>query len=200
MLLIWLVGAAFLYWPFTKWEATYKAPILSALLWPLMAIFLIFFVLWAKFLNKNNKNIVKSELPLHEISRVLARRMVSYTSTSDERIALAKQLIIEAETDLKHEFYYPRGMNPDLKQNIDFSLHSRKFLNFYNECQLEAEEHIKRRSQISHKDYDPRDFSDSRLNNLDLFEIKNVFNSLVERFRDPREKFQAKLLIIDKML
>ena len=39
MLLIWLVGAAFLYWPFKKWDATYKAPILSALLWPVMVIF-----------------------------------------------------------------------------------------------------------------------------------------------------------------
>lgn len=41
MLLIWLVGAGFLYWPFREWKATYQAPFLSALLWPFMvAIFI----------------------------------------------------------------------------------------------------------------------------------------------------------------
>ncbi len=41
MLLIWLVGAAFLYWPFRQWVATSNASLISALLWPLMLIVII---------------------------------------------------------------------------------------------------------------------------------------------------------------
>jgi hypothetical protein len=41
MIVIWLVIAALLYFPFKRWVATDKAPIISALLWPLLIVFFI---------------------------------------------------------------------------------------------------------------------------------------------------------------
>lgn len=201
MLLIWLVGAAFLYWPFRKWEATYKAPIISALLWPVMVIFFLGFIVWAKFFNRDSNVSSKNEnLSPQQAGKILAQRIVAFTSTSEEKIALAKQLLIHAKVDFKHEYYYPKGMNPNLKNDIDFSMHSRTFSNFYNAQQQEAEVHEKNLASMNHEDYDPRDFSDKHLEKLDLFEITHVFNTLVNRFDNPKERFQAKLLIIDGML
>lgn len=37
MVIIWLVIAVLLYIPFKKWVATADAPLISALLWPLLA-------------------------------------------------------------------------------------------------------------------------------------------------------------------
>ncbi|HCU1862310.1 TPA: hypothetical protein OUH79_002622 [Acinetobacter baumannii] len=201
MLLIWLVGAAFLYWPFKKWEATYKSPIISALLWPVMVIFFIGFIVWAKFCDKDNNVSSKNvNLSPQQAGKILAERIVAFTSTPEEKIALAKQLLIHAEVDFKHEYYYPKGMNPNLRNDIDFSIHSRNFLNFYNAQQIEAEVHEKNLASINHEDYDPRDFSDKQLEQLDLFEITHVFNTLVNNFDEPKERFQAKLLIIDGIL
>jgi len=109
-------------------------------------------------------------------------------------------LLIHAEIDFKHEYYYPKGMNPNLRNDIDFSMHSRSFLHFYNAQQIEAEAHEKNLASINHEDYDPRDFSDKQLEQLDLFEITHVFNNLVNSFVEPKQRFQAKLLIIDGML
>ncbi|MEB8379582.1 hypothetical protein NYW84_00480 [Acinetobacter junii] len=131
MLLIWLVGAAFLYWPFRKWEATYKAPIISALLWPVMVIFFVGFIVWAKLFNRDNIVSSKNEnLSPQQVGKILAERIIAFTSTPEEKIALAKQLLIHAEIDFKHEYYYPKGMNPNLRNDIDFSIHSRIFSNF----------------------------------------------------------------------
>ena len=201
MLLIWLVGAAFLYWPFRKWEATYKAPIISALLWPVMVIFFVGFIVWAKLFNRDNIVSSKNEnLSPQQVGKILAERIIAFTSTPEEKIALAKQLLIHAEVDFKHEYYYPKGMNPNLRNDIDFSIHSRIFSNFYNAQRQEAEVHKKNLASMNHEDYDPRDFSDKQLEKLDLFEITYVFNTLVDGFDNPKERFQAKLLIIDGML
>lgn len=201
MLLIWLVGAAFLYWPFRKWEATYKAPIISALLWPVMVIFFVGFIVWAKIFDRANNVPRKNEnLSPQQARKILAERIVAFTSTPEEKVALAKQLLIHAEVDFKHEYYYPKGMSPNLKNDIDFSMYSRNFSNFYNAQQQEAEMHEKNLASMNYEDYDPRDFSDKQLEKLDLFEITHVFNTLVNRFDNPKERFQAKLLIIDGML
>ncbi|MHA3105489.1 hypothetical protein [Acinetobacter sp. ANC 3791] len=201
MLLIWLVGAAFLYWPFRKWEATYKAPIISALLWPVMVIFFLGFIVWEKIFHRdNNVSTEKEVLTPQQAGKILSEKILQFTSNSEEILALAKQLLIHAEVDFKHEYYYPRGINPNIKNDIDFSMHSRKFLNFYNAQQLEAEAHENLLSSIDPEDYDPRDYSDKNLDHLDLFEITHIFNSMVSRFNDPKAKFQAKLLIIDGML
>ena len=201
MLLIWLVGAAFLYWPFRKWEATYKAPIISALLWPVMVIFFVGLIVWEKFFNRdNNLSSKNKKLSPQQVGKILAERIVAFTSTPEEKIALAKQLLIHAEVDFKHEYYYPKGINPNLRNDIDFSIHSRAFSNFYNAQQEEAEVHKKNLASMNHEDYDPRDFSDKHLEKLDLFEITYVFNNLVDGFDNPKERFKVKLLIIDGML
>lgn len=198
MLLIWLVGAAFLYWPFKEWEATYKAPIISALLWPVMVVFFLGFIIWAKFIDKNNNfSKKKKELSPQEAGKILAKRIINFTSTQEERLALANELLIQAKVDFKHEYYYPIGLNPDLKQDIDFSIHSQKFLKFYNIQQAEEIAQIK---QLESVDYEPWEYSNRNLKKLDLIEITHIFNSMVDKFEDPKEKFQAKLLIIDGML
>lgn len=81
MLLIWLVGAAFLYWPFRKWEATYKAPIISALLWPVMVIFFLGFIVWAKFFDReNNTSTEKEILTPQQAGKILSKRILEFTS------------------------------------------------------------------------------------------------------------------------
>lgn len=198
MLLIWLVGAAFLYWPFKKWEATYKAPIISALLWPVMVIFFLGIILWARFIDTSNDfSKKKKELSPQQAGKILAKRIITFTSTQEEKLALAKELLIHAKVDFKHEYYYPIGLKPDLKQDIDFSIHSRKFLNFYNLQQAEEVAQIK---QLESVGYEPWEHSNRHLKKLDLIEITHIFNSMVDKFEDPKERFQAKLLIIDGML
>lgn len=198
MLLIWLVGAAFLYWPFKKWEATYKAPIISALLWPVMVIFFLGVILWARFIDTSNDfSKKKKELSPQQAGKILAKRIITFTSTQEEKLALAKELLIHAKVDFKHEYYYPIELKPDLKQDIDFSIHSRKFLNFYNLQQAEEVAQIK---QLESVGYEPWEHSNRHLKKLDLIEITHIFNSMVDKFEDPKERFQAKLLIIDGML
>lgn len=198
MLLIWLVGAAFLYWPFRKWEATYKAPIISALLWPVMVIFFLGLIIWAKFIDTNNNfSKEKKELSPQEVGRILAKKIITFTSTQEEKLALAKQLLIHAKVDFKHEYYFSIGLNPDLKQDIDFSIHSRKFLNFYNIQQAEEIAEIKQLESVGHH---PWKQSNRHLKKLDLIEITHIFNNMVNTFEDPKDRFQAKLLIIDGML
>ena len=73
MLTIWLVVAAFLYWPFRKLEATYKAPLISALLWPLLIFIFLGALIWGSLFNKDKQQksvIVKSTMIL-ELSRIL---------------------------------------------------------------------------------------------------------------------------------
>lgn len=207
MLLIWLVVAAFLYWPFRQWDATYKAPLISALLWPLMILFFIGFAIWARFFDKENSKtksykFKNEKKDLQEAGGILAKNMLKYAPTHHEKIALAKQLLIHSEIDLKHEYYYPKGIfNKNLKDDIKFGLYSEKFKDFYSQHQQEAIQHEELLKNTNYKDYDPREHSDKDLNNLDLFEIVHVFNSMVNRFDDdPKVKFMVKLLIIDNMI
>lgn len=159
MLLIWLVGAAFLYWPFKKWEATYKAPILSAFLWPVMVIFFLGLIIWAKFVDRDsNLSKKKKELTPQQAGKILAKRIITFTSTEEEKLALAKQLLIHAKVDFKHEYCYPIELTVDLKQDIDFSIHSRKFLNFYNIQQAEEVAEIKQLESIG---YHPWEYSNN---------------------------------------
>ena len=198
MLLIWLVGAAFLYWPFKKWDATYKAPILSALLWPVMVIFFLGLIIWAKFVDRDsNFSKKKKELTPQQAGKILAKRIITFTSTEEEKLALAKQLLIHAKVDFNHEYCYPIELDLDLKQDIDFSIHSRKFLNFYNIQQSEEVAEIK---QLESVGYHPWEYSNRHLKKLDLIKITEIFNSMVNNLEDPKDRFKAKLLIIDGML
>ena len=198
MLLIWLVGAAFLYWPFKKWEATYKAPILSAFLWPVMVIFFLGLIIWAKFVDRDsNFSKKKKELTPQQAGKILAKKIITFTSTEEEKLALAKQLLIHAKVDFKHEYCYPIELNLDIKQDIDFSIHSRKFLNFYNIQQSEEVAEIK---QLESVGYHPWEYSNRHLKKLDLIKITQIFNSMVNNLEDPKDRFKAKLLIIDGML
>ena len=111
MLLIWLVGAAFLYWPFKKWDATYKAPILSALLWPVMVIFFLGLIIWAKFVDRDsNFSKKKKELTPQQAGKILAKRIITFTSTEEEKLALAMKKV--------KEFNHPK-----LPQNHDLAKH-----------------------------------------------------------------------------
>jgi len=38
MVVVWLVIAALFYFPFKRWVATAEAPLISALLWPLLTL------------------------------------------------------------------------------------------------------------------------------------------------------------------
>jgi len=175
MLLIWLVGAAFLYWPFKKWEATYKAPIISALLWPIMVVFFLGFIIWVKFIDTNNNfSKKKKELSPQQAGKILAKRIINFTSTQEEKLALAKELLIHAKVDFKHEYYYPIGLNPDLKQDIDFSIHSKKFLKFYNIQQAEEIAQIK---QLESVGYEPWEHSNRHLKKLNLIFKEFYYNA-----------------------
>lgn len=123
--------------------------------------------------------------------------MISFTSNAEEKLALAKELLCHAQVDFKHEYYYPKGIDSDLRKDIDFSMYSKNFLNIYNELEAEAEVHNK---LLESADYNPMDYSDENLNGLDLFEITPVFNNMVNNLNTPKERFLAKLLIIDGML
>lgn len=50
MVVIWLVIAGIIYIPFRKWVATAEAPIISALLWPLLACLLGLFIVVLPFI------------------------------------------------------------------------------------------------------------------------------------------------------
>jgi len=144
-----------------------------------MVVFFLGFIIWVKFIDTNNNfSKKKKELSPQQAGKILAKRIINFTSTQEEKLALAKELLIHAKVDFKHEYYYPIGLNPDLKQDIDFSIHSKKFLKFY----------------------EPWEHSNRHLKKLNLIEITHIFNSMVDKFEDPKEKFQAKLLIIDGML
>lgn len=45
MVALWLVVAALLYVPFKRWVATSEAPMISALLWPLLIGFFTIFII-----------------------------------------------------------------------------------------------------------------------------------------------------------
>lgn len=209
MLLIWLVVAAFLYWPFRNWQATYKAPLISALLWPIMVFFFIGFIIWAKISDRkdnerNNSLTANKSISLQEAGAILSKAMLPYTQTSEEQYALAKQLLTHAKIDLLHEYYYPKGMlASDLTKEIDFSIYSEKFYNFYIQQEKLAEDYAK---LLQSEDYDPDDYyhefeADNKyLDKLDLFEVKNVFDSLVANVQGAKEKFKVKLLIVDNMI
>ena len=84
-----------------------------------------------------------------------------------------------------------------MKEGIDFSMYSNRFLDLYDKQEMEAVEQLKR---LESADYDPRDYDDKDLDNLDFIEINYVFNSMVSNLKQPRERFAAKLFIIDKVL
>lgn len=49
MIVIWLVVAGIIYIPFKKWVATADAPVIAALLWPLLACLLGLFIITLPF-------------------------------------------------------------------------------------------------------------------------------------------------------
>lgn len=91
------------------------------------------------------------------------------------------------------------NINTDLKDGIDFSMYSRNLLNLYEQQEIEAIEFQKKLEATNYEDYDPRDHVDKDLGDLNFFEINYIFESMVKSLK-PREKFAAKLLIIDKIL
>lgn len=139
------------------------------------------------------KEIVEPKDPIHN----LALKLVAFASNEAEKLALAKQLLCNATVDFKHEYHYPLRLDTDLKDGINFSMYSKALLDLYDQQETEEAEHLKMLDSI---DYDPRDYSDKDLDNLDFIEINYVFNSMVSHLKNPREKFAAKLLIIDKVL
>ena len=126
-------------------------------------------------------------------------KLVAFTSNEDEKLALAKQLLCNAKADFRNEYHYPLGLgiDTDLKEGINFSMYSKALLDLYEQQEIEAAEELK---MLNSSDYDPRDYSDKDLENFDFFEINYVFNSMVSNLKGPRERFGAKLLIIDKVL
>ncbi|MFW1649847.1 hypothetical protein [Acinetobacter nosocomialis] len=139
------------------------------------------------------KEIVEPKDPIHN----LALKLVAFASNEAEKLALAKQLLCNAKVDFKHEYHYPLGLDTDLKDGINFSMYSKMLLDLYDQLEIEEAEHLEMLNSI---DYDPRDYSDKDLDNLDFIEINYVFNNMVSNLKNPREKFAAKLLIIDKVL
>lgn len=139
------------------------------------------------------KEVVESKDPIQS----LALKLVAFTSNDAEKLALAKQLLCNAEVDFKNEYHYPLGIDTDLKEGINFSMYSKRFLDLYDQQETEAVEHQKMLDSI---DYDPRDYDDKDLEDLDFIEINYVFNSMVSNLENPRERFAAKLFIIDKVL
>lgn len=135
-----------------------------------------------------------------KLTKSLSGQIVAFTSSPQEKLALAKALLAHAIIDFKHEYYYLKGIDTDIRNDIDFSMYSTKFLELYNQHEAEAEEHQKILESINYEDYDPRDYTDKNLSQLDLFEITPVFNGMVRNLNSPKEKFIAKLLIIDDML
>lgn len=203
MLTIWLVVAAFSYWPFRKWEATYKAPLISALLWPLLILFFLGAIIWESLFNKEKQQ--KSEKSINistqDFVRNSSRLIRSYTSTRQANIALAKQFLIIAEVDLMNDYYYAKNVsNINLMEEFDFSIYSVEFNNFFNQQQEEGRKHQELISKISYKDYNPKDYSDPLLDNLDLFELNGLFRAFVNALDNPKEKFIIQLLIIDQMI
>lgn len=54
--------------------------------------------------------------------------------------------------------------------------------------------------QLESIGYHPWEYSNRHLKNLDLIKITQIFNSMVNNLEDPKDRFKAKLLIIDGML
>ncbi|WP_286411967.1 hypothetical protein [Acinetobacter pseudolwoffii] len=127
----------------------------------------------------------------------LSAPILAFTSTPEEKLALAKELLCHAQIDFKHEYHYPKGIDPNLRNDIDFSMYSKKLLDLYNQQEAETEAHQK---LLESDDYNPMDYSDENLSNLDLFEITPIFNSMVRNLNTPKDRFNAKLLIIDDIL
>ncbi|WP_180175079.1 hypothetical protein [Acinetobacter sp. YH01022] len=67
-----------------------------------------------------------------KLTKSLSGSIVAFTSNPEEKLALAKQLLCHAQIDFKHEYHYPRGIDSDLRNDIDFSMYSPKFLDLYN--------------------------------------------------------------------
>ena len=52
MMTIYFIVAAFLYWPFKKWNATSEAPAISALLWPAIPVVFLVIIAFALLSKK----------------------------------------------------------------------------------------------------------------------------------------------------
>ncbi|MCB1657719.1 MAG: hypothetical protein KDI39_05775 [Pseudomonadales bacterium] len=203
MLTFWLVISAFLYWPFRQWEATYKAPLISALLWPFLILFFIGTLIWQRLSNKEQqqKSVKDTNIAIQDFVKSLSSQIRSYTSTRQETIALAKQFLSIAEMDLKHDYYHAKNLfNTNLREEFDFSIYSVEFNNFYDQQEELGRKHMELRSKINHEDYHPEDYTDPLLDNLDLFELNGLFRGFVNALENPKERFMIQLLIIDQMI
>ena len=141
----------------------------------------------------------KEDVEQKDPIQLLALELKAFTSSEAQKIALAKQLLCNAKIDYRHEYHYPMNIDTDLKDGIDFSMYSRNLLNLYEQEEIEAIEFQKKLEATNYEDYDPRDHEDKDLGDLNFFEINYIFESMVKSLK-PREKFAAKLLIIDKIL
>ena len=54
MVTVYFVIAAFLYWPFKNWLATAEEAAISALLWPLMVVFILWVLITAPFIKNKD--------------------------------------------------------------------------------------------------------------------------------------------------
>ena len=203
MLTIWLVVAAFLYWPFRKWEATYKAPLISALLWPLLIFIFLGALIWGSLFNKDKqqKSVIDTNISTQDFVSNASKVISSYTSTPEENIALAKQFLANAKMDLMHDYYYAKNIfKINLREEFDFSIYSLYLNNLYNKQEEEGRKFMELLSSINNEDFDPRDYRDPLLDNLDFFELNSLFLAYVNAHENPKEKFRMQLLIIDQMI
>lgn len=203
MLTVWLVISAFLYWPFRQWEATYKAPFISALLWPFLILFFIGALIWQSLSNKEQqqKSVEDTNISMQDFIKGLSNEISSYTSTPQENIALAKHFLSIAKMDLMHDYYYSKNLfNTNLRDEFDFSIYSLEFNKLYDEQEELERKHKELRSKIDYKDFNPEDYTDPLLDKFDLFELNGLFRGFLNSLESPKEKFTIQLLIIDQMI
>ena len=177
MLTIWLVVAAFLYWPFRKLEATYKAPLISALLWPLLIFIFLGALIWGSLFNKDKqqKSVIDTNISTQDFVSNASKVISSYTSTPEENIALAKQFLANAKMDLMHDYYYAKNIfKINLREEFDFSIYSLYLNNLYNKQEEEGRKFMELLSSINNEDFDPRDYRE-RVNQNGGWNFKQPF-------------------------
>lgn len=203
MFTIWLVISAFLYWPFRQWEATYKSPLISALLWPFLILFFIGALIWQSLSKKDKqqKSVKNTNFYIKNFINDLSREISPYTSTRQENIAIAKQFLIIAKIDLMHDYYYSKKIFiKNLREDFDFSVYSIEFNNLYDQQEELGRKHMELMSKINPEDYNPKDYTDPLLDKFDLFKLNGLFRGFVNELECPKEKFIIQLLIIDQII
>lgn len=153
-----------------------------------------------KELSNVSRNEKRSILMVSPGTGRLSQEITDFTSNQQQKLSLAKQLLTRAKVDFRHEYYFPNKIKKDMREDIDFSKYSSKLLELYNQAEAEAEAHKKLLSTMSPEDYDPMAYRDKNLDGLDMFTVGGIFDAMVRTIDNPKERFLAKLYIVDDML